>query len=154
MALAACDTPTGPTTRLNPTKLGSPNAAVVLNERIETTAFAVSTCSGEPIVGEVDFHEVIGITDASSGNFHLKEHLNINGQGTAPTSGTDYTISETINIEENLAAGAEETETEHLNLISKGSAPNEVVQFVFHITVTPDGDVTSTVDNFFIKCTG
>src|SRR5438105_10117164 len=96
MALAACDMPTGPTTRLQPTNLGTPNAAVVLNDRFETTAFAVSTCSGEVIVGEVEVHEVIGVTESSSGNFHLKEHFNINGQGTAPTSGTDYTISETV----------------------------------------------------------
>jgi hypothetical protein len=144
---AACEAPTAPTV---PTS--GPNAAVLQNDRTETAAFAFNNCSGEVIAGTATFHDVFAITTTPSGTFHLKVHENASFEGSSGT--TEYVASQEINETENLAAGEEITEVIHFNLVSKGSAPNEVLQESFHITITPDGDVTSSHDNFFIKCTG
>ena len=73
------------------------------------------------------------------------------GRGTG-VDGTEYVVSQVHNTEYTVAAGVEETEVLHFDLVSKGSAPNEVLQSTFHITITPDGDVSTCQDNFKLQC--
>jgi hypothetical protein len=146
----ACDSPTSPRAPLKaPTTLSN---AVLTNDRFETVAGAFDACNGGIITVTATFHDVFGVTSDGAGGFHLKFHENVQGQGSNSVTGVNYVAMEEINEEFNLAAGLEETVTDHFNLIAKGSTPNEVLQFDFHITVTPNGDVSSFHDNFRLMC--
>ncbi len=39
-------------------------------------------------------------------------------------------------------------------IIGRGPTDNLLVQAVFHVTINPDGTVTSVVDQFSINCRG
>jgi len=150
--VAACDTPTQPARSITPRGVGAPNAVVVQNDKVQSVAFAISDCTGAVIAVDATFHFVTAFTISSSGTYHLMEHTNATAKGTDPATGTDYVVNQTENLELNLAAGGEDTSMLHFNLISRGSAPNEVLQANLHTTITPNGEITSSVDNFSIKC--
>ena len=52
----------------------------------------------------------------------------------------------------NGRVGQEVTFTETFNLISDGSAPNFLSRADAHVTIHPDGTVTSFHDNFSSEC--
>jgi hypothetical protein len=149
LLVAACDAPTAPRSPVAST--GTLSAAVVQNDKFDVATFAFNDCTGEAVAVNVTFHFVTAVTADAAGGFHLKQHVNVQGSGTSAT-GTQYVVSEEDNFELNGSYGVEETEVLHFTLVSKGSAPNEVAQLTFHITVTPNGDVTSYHDNVSIKC--
>jgi hypothetical protein len=68
--------------------------------------------------------------------------------------GNTYVGTEADNFSLNLQAGVESTSTVTFTEISQGSAPNFLLHAVFHITITPNGTVTSYVDNFTVECRG
>jgi hypothetical protein len=130
---------------------GISNAAVV-NEHFEMATFNFNYCTGGSVVFLMKWHEVFGLTFDHAGGVHFKQHFNLQGQGTDPVTGVSYVSNDVGHYETNLKLGEEDTYTEHYNLIAKGSAPNSYLLADFHLTITPDGAVTSFHDNFRIVC--
>jgi hypothetical protein len=150
IACDAAQAPTAPTARLFAP--ATPSAAVISNDHFEALTFAPNNCNGDVIMMQAKWHIISAATFDGAGGAHLKFHINVQGQGTEPVSGTIYVANETINDELNLSFGVEETSPVHYNLIAKGTAPNQVLEADFHITITPNGDVTSYHNNFRIMC--
>lgn len=148
MLVAACDAPTSPTNAAT----SGPTAQVVRNVRFERQTFAGNDCTGEVIAVDATFHVVLAVTSDAAGGFHVAFHRNVQGTGVNATTGTQYIVTQEDHNEFNVAQGVEQTVLTHFNLISKGSAPNEVAQILFHITITPDGNVSSFHDSFRIQC--
>jgi len=148
----ACDSPTSPRAPLKvPTTLSN---AVVFNDRVETATFLPDNCNGGEIAGTGTFHDVFALTFDAAGGIHVKFHENFHGTGSDPVTGVNYVAVDAINQEFNAKAGFESTFTLHYNLIAKGKAPNALLAADFHITVTPNGDVTSFHDHFRLVCQG
>ena len=148
----ACDSPTSPRAPVRaPTTLSN---AVLTNDRFESAAFAFDDCNGGIVNLTATFHDLFALTFDGAGGVHVKSHENVNGQGSNSVTGVNYVAVQDINDSFNLTAGQEETFTFHFNLIAKGNTPNEVVQEDFHITVTPNGDVSSFHDHFRVVCQG
>ena len=148
---AACDAATAPP--FDPARrVAAPSADAVGNDRYELPIAAFNECSGETIEGIATFHDVYALRTTPSGVFHVVAHDNVEFEGRTAT--TEYVGSQEDNATETVAAGYTINEESHFTLVSKGSAPNVILQFSYHITVTPDGEVTSYRDNFTIKCTG
>jgi hypothetical protein len=146
----ACDSPTTPRAPLKaPTIL---SRAVLSNTRVETLALASDDCNGGFLTLTATFHDLFAVTGDAAGGFHVKFHENVQGQGSNPVTGIDYVAVQEINQELNASAGLEQTETIQYNLIAKGSTPNELYRLDFHITITPNGDVSSFHDNFRLVC--
>jgi hypothetical protein len=147
----ACDSPTSPRAPVKvPTTMSN---AVVFNDRFENVVTVFDGCNGELVTLDANFHVVFGVTSDGAGGFHLTEHENIQGQGSSST-GVNYVLALAFNAELNLVAAEEETFTETFDLISKGNTPNQKFQVDFHITITPNGDVSSFHDNFRSTCQG
>jgi hypothetical protein len=147
----ACDTPTSPNTK-NLTVQSNAANAVLVNDRVERATFAPDLCNGGGLHLEATWHHMYALTFDGAGGVHVKEHYNVQGQGSDPATGVDYVLSDVANSEYNAKVGFESTYTEAYDVIAKGQAPNQTVLIDRHITVTPNGDVTSYHDNFRIKC--
>jgi hypothetical protein len=147
--IVACDqTPTAPA-RLVAT---TPRAAVIVNDHSEYVSGSFNYCDGSVVTVAFKFHEVIALTFDGAGGGHFKDHFNVQGQGSDAATGVDYVSNDVGNIEDNYKFGEELTYTEHYNLIAKGNAPNADLFTDFHITITPNGDVTSFHDAFRVRC--
>ena len=147
----ACDSPTSPRAPLKaPTTLSN---AVLANDRFESVVTVFDGCNGEIVTLDANFHFVFGVTSDGAGGFHVTEHENVQGQGSSST-GVNYVLAFANDAELNLVAAEEETITETFALISKGNTPNQEFQVDEHITITPNGDVSSFHDNFRFTCQG
>ena len=146
----ACDSPTSPRALLKtPTTLSN---AIVYNDRVESVAFLPNNCNGDLITGTGTFHDLFALTGDGAGGVHVKFHDDFHGKGSDPVSGVDYIGADASNSEFNAQVGFESTSTLHYNLIAKGNAPNVTLAADFHITMTPNGDVTSFHDHFRLVC--
>ena len=150
LLLAACDTPTAPRT---PATAETLSAQVIRNVHFESQAFAINDCNGDFIQVDAKFHILTAVTFDAAGGYHVTLHDNISGKGTNLATGAEYVISQEDNNQYTVGNGADEQSIfVHFNMIGKGAVPNEVLQANFHITITPDGDVSSFHDHFMIKC--
>lgn len=145
----ACESPTAPNHAVF--AFAKPSAFVAQNDRYETSEPYISDCNGGIIALQLKWHFLTATTAHGAGGF-LKEHINVEGFGVDDLTGVNYVVSQALNIEGNLSAGEERTFTLHFALIAKGKAPNENVSWDMHTTITPNGDVSSSHDNFRIKC--
>lgn len=99
------------------------------------------------------FHPVFKFTEDGNGGFHFKGHFNATGIGIGQTSGATYNWNDAINQEDNFRAPQETfTFQQSLELIGRGSAANFRLRALFHVTVTPNGVVKITADNFTVDC--
>jgi len=99
------------------------------------------------------FHPVFKVTEDGNGGFHFKGHFNAIGIGIGQSSGARYNWNDAINEEDNFRAPQETfTSQESLELIGQGRAANFRLHFLFHVTVTPNGVVNITADNFTVIC--
>lgn len=133
------------------------SAAVPFNDQqsfdISTTLF--NPCTGELIDFEGQGHiSVHGVMNNNKFSFH--SHFNTQGiHGVGQTSGLTYTGNEADNYSVNGSLTNPTlviTETQSFKMITAGGGNNFVVKALFHVTVTPNGDVTTLVDNFSIEC--
>jgi hypothetical protein len=148
----ACDSPTSPQARLRiPPTLSN---AVVFNDHTESVAFLPDNCNGDEFEGTGTFHDLLALTFDGAGGVHVKFHENFHGKASDAIAGIDYVGADASNSEFNARVGLEATSTVHYNLIAKGKAPNVLLAGDFHITVTPNGDVSSFHDHFRIVCQG
>lgn len=111
-----------------------------------------------PICTEVvdvtgQFHPVFKFTEDGNGGFHFKGHFNAKGTGIGLTTGATYNWNDAINQEDNFRAPQETfTFQQSLELIGRGQAANFRLRALFHVTVTPNGVVNITADNFTVVC--
>jgi len=148
----ACDSPTTPTTNALTIPVTTANA-VIFNDKADLATFAPDNCGNSGgIFLTATWHQLLAVTFDAAGGFHLKRHINIQGQGSDPATGINYVVNEAVNDEFNGKVGFEETFVIHYNLIATGKAPNATVFEDFHITVNANGDVTSFHDNIRINC--
>jgi hypothetical protein len=146
-----CDSPTSPNTITIAPASRTANS-VAVNEKYEKFTRAFNFCNDDLLTLDATWHYLFGVTLDGAGGFHLKEHYNIQGQGSDAATGVNYVMTDVANLEFNGTLGLENTYTESYNLIAKGNAPNALILIDFHITVTPNGYVTSYHDNSRLKC--
>jgi hypothetical protein len=133
--------------------LDQPGFAVVQNERTQTIGTATNDCTGEVITATATDHELVTVTEDGAGGFHLKLLSHVHLAGTSDITGAKYSGTGSIN-QTIFDRGTGHTETLVLTfiLIGQGSVPNEVATILFHVTVHPDGTVSSSVDTFRLHC--
>lgn len=134
---------------------GSPSLLVTANEKTrEFSSFAFNLCTDEDIPITITEHTLIAVTEDNAGNLHVKFHSNASFTGTSELTGFEYTGHQTLDEEFTAKAGEEHTHTAGgvFTLSGHGSVPNEVLIANVHITVQPDGTVTSFHDNFRLVC--
>jgi len=148
----ACESPTTLHSTASIASASRTANAVLFNEKYESLTFAPNNCDGSVLTLQATWHQVFGLTFDGAGGVHVSQHTNVQGQGTDATTGVGYVVSDVANQEYNAKFGFELTYTESYKLIAKGSAPNALIFVDFHITVTPNGDLTSFHDNFRIVC--
>jgi hypothetical protein len=151
-ALAAfgCETnPTGPSQTA-----GHLSAAVVQNDRFTLVdGVANNDCTGEIILFHVTIHLLSSVTADSAGGLHVSFDANsADSHGTSLITGINYISNETFHERFDATAGSTETFLLQFTLLSQGNAPNEVLLILDHVTINPDGTVTSSFDHFKLAC--
>jgi hypothetical protein len=153
LSLAACDK--APTAPVRPTANG-PSQQVVINRRFPINGTALSDCGREAVLVTGTFQRVLTITDDGAGGYHVNDHLDYTGlQGTGVVSGSQYVARQIGLVNFNVPGptiGFEVTQTTMFTLIGQGTTPNEVLTALIHYTVNANGELTTYVDNFRVKC--
>jgi hypothetical protein len=120
--------------------------SVTTNEQVPVTVFAFVPCAnggaGELVLLEGTLHVLTHVTIDDQGGLHVTQHFQPQG-----VSGTGVTQSQF-----NATAGFEQTDINNFRVIGQGPDNNLLVHSTFHVTVTPNGDVTTVVDNFSVEC--
>ena len=147
----ACDvTPTAPKARpAPPTQI---NAAVVTNDRTETVATVVNSCNNSSVDINSTWHTVVSFTFDDADGLHVIVHQNINGEGVDEATGVKYVWNRVYNESFNRDTGAERTVAFREPLISQGATDNFVIYEKFHLTFTPNGEITSLHYDFEVEC--
>lgn len=74
--------------------------------------------------------------------------------GVGAQTGTQYVLVGTDNVSQsqNVDGAFTSTFTDHINIVGQGPDNNAVLSSTFHITVTPNGDISARVGDFSITC--
>ena len=115
-----------------------------------------NNCTGEVVSGVVNVKGTIHETIDASGGFHSHIHEVFNGRAVGETSGIQYVGPQTDHDSFHVSSSGalEDTFTLNFRFISQGSADNILTHILFHITITPNGDVTSEISNITDVCRG
>ena len=109
----------------------------------------------EPVELTGELHSVFHLTVDDSGGFHLVTETNWQGvTGVGLVSGTQYRGVGVQRFNINGNVGEEFTSVDNFKLIGRGTTDNLLVQVTLHTTVNANGEVTTVVENAFIKCQG
>jgi len=159
--LAACgESPAGPANHLASDPAGSaiaPSQTLTNNLVFPVTFSSFIPCanggSGEEVAFAGDVHQVVHVTLTGKGRAILMAHIQWQGvTGTGLVTGDKYTGVSVSHSTETLAVGVEETFTFNFRLIGQGSGNDLMMHNKFHVTVNPDGSVSSFHDNFGGAC--
>jgi hypothetical protein len=134
----------------------SAHAAVVANIRdLSADGVITNACNGEDVLLTGFFHIVAHPTNDAAGGSHVAFNLNYdNVHGIGLTTGAKYEFRGEHHSIENLNAGNNYTASNSADfrLIGQGPDNNEVGTFEYHLTVTPDGNITASFENFRTVC--
>lgn len=113
-------------------------------------------CTGEIVSGVVQVKTTIHMTADANGGLHARFHDVFKGRAAGETSGTQYVGPQTDHDSINASSGGafEETFTVNFRFLSQGGADNILTHILFHITVTPAGNVTKEIFNITQECRG
>ena len=115
-----------------------------------------NSCTGEVVTGVVSFKTTVHETIDASGGYHFDIHEQYLGKAVGETSGIQYvgpqTDHESFHVSSNGAL--EDTFTLNFRFNSVGSTDNILVHILFHITITPNGNFTSEIQNVTDTCRG
>lgn len=113
-------------------------------------------CTGEVVSGVVSVKTTIHETVDAGGGYHFHFQDVFNGRAVGETSGVQYVGPQTDHESFHVSSSGalEDTFTLNFRFISLGSADNIQTQLLFHITITPNGDVTSELVNIRAVCRG
>jgi len=115
-----------------------------------------NNCTGEVVSGVVSVKTTVHETIDASGGFHFHFHDVFRGTAVGETSGIKYVGPQTDHESFHVSSSGalEDTFTLNFRFISQGSADNILLHILFHITITPNGDVTSEIANITDVCRG
>jgi hypothetical protein len=113
-------------------------------------------CTGEFVSGVVTVKTTVHETLDANGGYHFHFHDVFMGRAVGETSGIQYVGPQTDHESFHVSSSGalEDTYTLNFRFISRGSTDNILTHGLFHITITPNGDVTSEIDNFTSACRG
>ena len=113
-------------------------------------------CTGENVSGVVEQKSTIQLFTDANGGFHLLIHDVFTGRAVGETSGVQYVgpQSEHVSALDRSGEQFEFTDQRSFRFISEGGSDNLLVNVLIHLTVTPNGDVTSQVFQVTLDCTG
>lgn len=135
-----------------PAIYSGPSFAVNASPQFFPFSFPVPICT-EIVDVTGEFHPVFKFTADGNGGFHFKGHFNAKGIGIGQSSGATYNWNDAINFEDSFRAPQETfTDQRSLELIGLGQTANFRLHALFHVTVTPNGVVNITADNFTVIC--
>ena len=145
--------------------LASAAQATSVQARASTTTFKFSdsfpfsffnNCTGEVVSGVVSVKGTVHETIDASGGFHFRFHEVFNGRAVGETSGIQYVGPQTdhgsFHVSSNGAV--QDIFTLNFRFISRGSADNILLRIRFHVTITPNGEVTHEIFRFTEICKG
>jgi hypothetical protein len=127
------------------------------NLQIPITLVAFVPCAnggaGELVELTGTLHVLLHTTADGRGGFHVKSHFQPQGvSGVGLTTGDKYQGTGVTQDEFHVTAGITETFVNNFRIIGQGPDNNYLVHENFHITITPNGDVTALHDNLSIEC--
>jgi len=109
--------------------------------------------AGESVDLSGNLHDLFHVTFDGRGGFHLQLLDNPQGvSGTGETTGAKYQGTGVTRSSFNGLVGSTETFVNNFRIIGMGPNNDFVVHENVHVTVNPDGTVTSSVDNFSATC--
>jgi hypothetical protein len=133
-----------------------PSASATTTRQLLSFFDTFRTCSGERVDVSGNILAIEAIHRGRDGVFHgsfTYVPLGITGR---TTSGIIYhqvgVLHITFNVNASRTVGL--TETARSVLISSGASQNSLVTETFHVTVRPDGAVTSSLSNIRARCVG
>lgn len=139
------------------TAAGAAATTVTTNEQVPVTVFAFVPCAndgaGELVVLTGTLHVLTHVTIDDQGGLHVRQHFQPQGiSGAGLTTGDTYRGTGVTQTEFNATAGTEQTSINNFRIIGQGPENNLLVHSTFHVTVTPNGDVTTVADNASVEC--
>ena len=109
--------------------------------------------AGEDVELSGTLHDLFHVTFDNAGGLHIKALDNPQGiSGVGLTTGTKYQATGGTQFEFNTKVGFEETDVNNFRIIGQGRGNNFLVHDNFHVTVNPNGTITTMHDNFRIDC--
>lgn len=134
---------------------GIAHAAQVGNFTEPTSLVFVNPCNGDVVLLNGTEHVVANVTTDSSGGQHSSVVIQYHLSGIG-TSGSRYMLNQTYSQVLNSTGGGTTAVTVPLNLevVSEGVSPNYDQSVFDHITINPDGTVTSSIDTVSTSCHG
>jgi hypothetical protein len=124
-------------------------ADVVTNTTVPVSGVTMNPCNGEDVAFTGALHDVLRENVAADGSTHFGVHANFRAHGVGATTGAQYEVLVSENDADNegvIAGGqgaAEETLVVTAEFVAQGDVPNFTVEAVEHITIAPDGTITS-----------
>jgi hypothetical protein len=116
------------------------------------TAFMPDSCTGELLDVTFSFDLVFHDFIDSNGEEHTLTHETYSVQGVGETTGAVYTGKEIDNGTENVKPGVTGNFSEVGHITMTGGGSTLVFGFHQHITLNTNGTVTSSFDDFDIRC--
>ena len=133
---------------------GATNTTIKFSDSFPFSFF--NFCTGEVVSGVVSVKGTVHETIDASGGFHFRINEVYRGRAVGETSGIQYigpqTDHESFHVSSNGALS--DTFTLNFRFISKGKADNIQTHLLFHVTITPNGDVTSELSHIRDVCRG
>lgn len=108
--------------------------------------------AGEYIDLTGEFKSIFHVTYLPDGTFNWSEHYTYKGWGTGRITGDRYRWNGEENYSYHEVIGLVNTHVAKSNLTGPGRGNNYTFWFNYHITVNPDGTVTSYHDGWTVDC--
>ena len=129
---------------------------IITNDKSQLNMYASIPCTGEIVHLEGILHSTYHAIVDDNGGFHVKYHANPQGvsgvglfnEGKYRATGVTQGMT---TFHEN--GGMTHTYVNNFRIISKGSEENYMIHVNSHMTINPDGTITSFHDNVRITCT-
>jgi hypothetical protein len=136
---------------------GGAGAAVTTNEQIPIGIGVFISCAndgaGEVAVLSGTLHVLSAVTIDEQGGRDVVQHFQPQGvSGVGLQTGDRYQGTGVTQSEFNDTAGLESTYVNNFRIIGQGPNNKLLVHSVVHVTITPNGHVSTVVDNFSVEC--
>ena len=116
---------------------------VTFNEREPFNFIFFNACTGEDVLVDGIFHEVVREKFRSDGSFSLVARINAHGNGIGLSSGSEYVWNDTFvtEVDDPPTIAFSFSQTSYLRLIGKGQTANALIRIEFLFRVNPDGTI-------------
>jgi hypothetical protein len=133
------------------------SAETVLNQTMSAQFTAPGPCPPfESIAVSFTGHEVLHVTIDTTRAFHVGDDFNFQDtKGVGLVTGAQYVGAggDWFNFNGQLGSAPQVfNDVFVMNIIAQGSLPNFKAHGLLHVTVNPDGTITSSIDNFSFAC--